>query len=85
MNKYGKAFRDVDLYTDKIAEEYQELANAPDVIEEIGKKLSKYAADVEGGAQEVAQARVGAATAMIGGAFGSAEFKKIISDGLKSD
>jgi len=42
-------------------------------------------AEVDGGAQEIATKRVAAAMGNIAGAFGSAEFKKMISDGLKAD
>lgn len=40
---------------------------------------------MDGGAQEAAGARVAAASGLLSGAFGGAEFKKIISNGLKND
>jgi len=42
-------------------------------------------AEVDGGAQEVAAKRTAAAVGNLAGAFGTAEFKKMISDGLKAD
>jgi len=62
-----------------------EISESPDPIETISKKLSKYTADIDGAAQEAAGARVAAATGLLGGAFGNAEFKKIITYGLKND
>lgn len=84
-NKYGVAFRDVDLQTDRVGEELQKIATAEDPIEEISKQLTEYADKVENSMKDVAEKRVSRAKGFLKDSMGSDDFKKMISGGLKAD